>query len=69
MADSPEAEQPSEENPNTGDDTKSRFRAALERKRAESEARSVRGHGASSSKVHEQSRRAGGKRAFRRKSG
>jgi hypothetical protein len=69
MADSPEAGQSSEDKPNAADDTKSRFRAALERKRSEAEARSVRGHGASSSKIHEESRRAGGKRAFRRKSG
>jgi hypothetical protein len=72
VPDQPEVPEPSETgtDPETdqNDDLRSRFRAALDRKRAEAHARSLQGHGASAPKVHEHGR-AGGKRTFRRKSG
>jgi hypothetical protein len=77
MAESAQAEQPAENpaaaDPSTrdveaDDPLKDRFRAALERKRRTDAAQSDRGHGVGNNKVHE-ARRAGGKRAFRRKSG
>ena len=69
MAETPEAGQADEQPTDAAEDLKSQFRAALERKRGADEARAVRGHGGAAGKVHEHSRRAGGKRAFRRKSG
>ncbi|MBO0850363.1 MAG: DUF5302 domain-containing protein [Pseudonocardia sp.] len=54
---------------NGADDLRSRFRAALERKRDEAKNRSARGHGTGTSRVGDVHRRAGGKRTFRRKSG
>jgi hypothetical protein len=72
MPDQPDVPEPSDgpsgSKAGGDDDLRGRFRAALDRKRAEAQARSTRGHGASAPKVHEHGR-AGGKRAFRRKSG
>lgn len=83
MADTPEAKEPREDAEHTDapetetpgadangpDDLRSRFRAALERKRGEAKERSAGGHGAGSSRIGDVHRRAGGKRTFRRKSG
>lgn len=50
------------------EDVRSRFRAALERKRDQA-ARAVQGDSARTPKVRDTHGRAGGKRTFRRKSG
>lgn len=62
--DPPSAEQPSDSTDGT---EKDRFRAALERKRAQQHANNAATH--NDSKVHGEHARAGTKRTFRRKSG
>ena len=65
MPDTPDAARPDADA--APDQTKDRFRAALERKRSQQHAANADTHG--DSKVHGAHARAGGRREFRRKSG